>query len=278
MPMAASPDSYALLGLPSGADRAAVDRAYRSLMKRHHPDRGGDPAQAASINRAYADITRPTPVAAEPTPTDIAAALYQRHQAMRHSGSASARRKPRRWPLWLLLGGLVAGIAWIERDPLTDLAWNLEWRYFAPTRDDSARDPDFTATSSTAHVELGSAPLDGQTILAAEASARRVVKRGGIGAAADASRRCYIGFRDDPSLARYDHCVAFDDAVLLLGGFGVADRGGFSAGAVTSRQLAAARALDRDYESIEMRLDRIRLAMMHRLEAAPDPAAGPSPD
>jgi hypothetical protein len=47
---------------------------------------------------------------------------------------------------------------------------------------------------------------------------------------------------------------------------------------VTSRQLAAARALDRDYESIEMRLDRIRLAMMHRLEAAPDPAAGPSPD
>ena len=39
------------------ADLAAVDRAYRRLIKQHHPDRtGGDSSRAAEINRAYREI------------------------------------------------------------------------------------------------------------------------------------------------------------------------------------------------------------------------------
>jgi len=270
--MAVSPASYALLGLPPGADRAAVDRAYRALMKRHHPDLGGDPERAASINHAYADITRPAGEAAGvASPTDLAAALYQRHQALLHARRAHTSRKAVRWPLWLVLAAVAGGVAWVEREPLTDLAWDLQWRYFPPVRDVASSDAELAASTGATRVQLGTAKLDGAAIVAAEAAARRTLKAGGVGAAAEASRRCFQSFHAAPSLARYDRCVAFDDAVLLIGGYGVGDRGGFSAGAVTSRQLAAARTLDRDYESIETRLDRIRLAMMRLLEAPREP-------
>lgn len=271
--MPASPASYALLGLPPGSDRSAVDRAYRALMKRHHPDLGGDPVRAASINRAYADITRPAGAAAAPTPTDLAAALYERHQSLRRAGTVPGARKRSRWPLWILLAAAAGAVAWVEREPLADFAWDMQWRYFPPVRAVVAEgDGDSSGASAATRVALGTAPLANGTIVAAETSARGVLATGGIGAAVDASRRCYLRFHAAPSLARYDRCVAFDDAVLLIGGYGVADRGGFSAGAVTARQLAAARTLDRDYESIETRLDRIRLMMMHRLEASPEPA------
>ena len=40
-----------------GADAAAVDEAYRRLIKQHHPDReGGDSTRAAEINRAYREL------------------------------------------------------------------------------------------------------------------------------------------------------------------------------------------------------------------------------
>ncbi|MEO6248039.1 MAG: J domain-containing protein [Sphingomicrobium sp.] len=271
--MSASPASYAQLGLLPGADRAAVDRAYRALMKRHHPDLGGDPARAASINHAYADITRPASPGAAPSPTDRAAALYQRHQILRRAGAARGPEKRSRWSWLLALAGAIGIVVWVERDPLTDLAWDLQWRYFPPGRPVMSSDDDEPAAASAVNrVPLGTSPLSGNIIISAENAARRILKSGGIGAAADASQRCYLRFHAAPSLGGYDLCVAFDDAVLLIGGYGVADRGGFSAGAVTARQLAAARTLDRDYESIETRLDRIRLAMMHRLEAPPEPA------
>ncbi len=44
--------AYAVLELEPGADRAAIEEAYRRLIKRYHPDRsGGDAARAAEINR-----------------------------------------------------------------------------------------------------------------------------------------------------------------------------------------------------------------------------------
>src|SRR5688500_12453338 len=44
----------AVLGLEPGADRRAIDDAFKNLMKQHHPDRaGGDGARAAEIIRAY---------------------------------------------------------------------------------------------------------------------------------------------------------------------------------------------------------------------------------
>lgn len=263
--MPASPASYALLGLPPGATRAAVDRAYRALMKRHHPDLGGDPERAASINRAYADITRPADSAPAQTPSDLAAALYQRHQAQRRSARA-IRRKPRRWPRWLLLGAVLAGLAWAGREPLANLVWDLKWRYFPPVGQTGVAGDALASGGGLARGALATAPLDPAVIAAAEAMARQNIASGGMGAAAEASRRCFIAFHALPTLAGYDRCVAFDNAVLLIGGFGIADRGGFSAGAVTARQIEAARTLDGNYENIEARIDRIRLAMIHRLQ------------
>lgn len=45
-------EAYALLGLPAGASPAAVKAAYRRMMKRHHPDRGGEADFAAKLNAA----------------------------------------------------------------------------------------------------------------------------------------------------------------------------------------------------------------------------------
>jgi len=49
--------AYAALGLKPGADASAVERAYKRLIKQHHPDRpGGDSKRAAEINRAYREL------------------------------------------------------------------------------------------------------------------------------------------------------------------------------------------------------------------------------
>ncbi|MEZ4470834.1 MAG: J domain-containing protein [bacterium] len=56
---------YATLGLPDGADMAAVKAAYRKMMRAHHPDRfAHDPqaearaqAKAQHINEAYQELT-----------------------------------------------------------------------------------------------------------------------------------------------------------------------------------------------------------------------------
>ena len=51
---------YAALGVPADAEPAAIKRAYRRLMARHHPDRAGDDptatARAQAINDAYRRI------------------------------------------------------------------------------------------------------------------------------------------------------------------------------------------------------------------------------
>src|SRR4029078_149432 len=59
--MGGDPSAYAALGLEPDADAAAVDRAYKRLIKEHHPDReGGSATRAAERNRAYRDLRRPT--------------------------------------------------------------------------------------------------------------------------------------------------------------------------------------------------------------------------
>ena len=48
-------DPHAVLGIAPGADAAAIQRAWRELAKRHHPDRAGVAGGElmASINAAY---------------------------------------------------------------------------------------------------------------------------------------------------------------------------------------------------------------------------------
>jgi DnaJ-domain-containing protein 1 len=42
-----------VLGLPPNATPLQIKRRYRTLAKRHHPDRGGDPKQMQRIIAAY---------------------------------------------------------------------------------------------------------------------------------------------------------------------------------------------------------------------------------
>src|SRR5438309_9834317 len=56
-------DYYELLGIPRGADDAAIKAAYRRLAKEHHPDRhngcSDKEAQFKAINEAYLVLKDP---------------------------------------------------------------------------------------------------------------------------------------------------------------------------------------------------------------------------
>ena len=55
--MADDASAFAALGLEPGANAAAIEQAYKRLIKQHHPDRkGGDARRAAEINRAYREL------------------------------------------------------------------------------------------------------------------------------------------------------------------------------------------------------------------------------
>ena len=57
--MGPDPSVYAVLGLRPDASAADVERAYKRLIKAHHPDReGGDAVRASEINRAYQQLRR----------------------------------------------------------------------------------------------------------------------------------------------------------------------------------------------------------------------------
>ena len=48
---------YAVLGLAAGAPREEVKRAFRDLARRHHPDKGGDPALFISLRAAFDELS-----------------------------------------------------------------------------------------------------------------------------------------------------------------------------------------------------------------------------
>jgi len=57
-----SPDYYAVLQVPRGASQQEIARAYRALMRRHHPDVAGEdalPAELELIMQAFAVLRDP---------------------------------------------------------------------------------------------------------------------------------------------------------------------------------------------------------------------------
>jgi len=49
----AGKDYYSILGATEATSQAEIERLYKRLAMRHHPDRGGDPEEMKALNEAY---------------------------------------------------------------------------------------------------------------------------------------------------------------------------------------------------------------------------------
>jgi hypothetical protein len=255
--MSADLSAYAVLGLEPGADRAAVDAAYRKLIKRYHPDRkGGNAKRAAEINRAYSELRdRPEQERHKEVPIDIAEAIYARRA--RHL--RKIKKPPRLWPPLLLLAAIAVGI--IEHRRVEDLIWRVQDGFHKLTKPPASYGTGARVERSTGIDE----PLHDTIIAGAVTEAERLARKRNPELLAEHSRDCHREMRSEPDAAVLDRCAAYDMAVVVISrGDPMQDDGPFSSSAVTARQMAAARLLTDDYNSIEARLDQIR----SRVEAA----------
>jgi len=251
--MRAEPSSYAVLGLEPGADPAAIERAYKKLIKRHHPDRaGGDARRAAEINRAYREL-RGRQSLAEPL-------LIEDEQPARGGNG---------WVRAAVAVTVVLAALLLASGPVT--AW------VSALTNQTSR-PVLGRLSPSA--ETGDAmdrPLDGGALDKAVREALRMYRKGDEAALLRSSRECHRALRLSPTVGQLDRCAAFDDAVVELQNKDPSwDGGPFSQPAVTRRQWAAASALSNDYLAVDGRLNRIRLAVELALAPRePPPTAAP---
>jgi hypothetical protein len=247
--MGADASAYAALGLEPGADASAVERAYKRLIKQHHPDReGGDSARAAEINRAYRELR------GSAGPQDI---ILVHEPPPEESGG---------WVRVAVALLLALAVLFALTGPLSAYMRQLL----------EPRIPSF-ATGSTAGGQAPADIMDQPLHRAAikEAVGEAMHRRGDENALIAASRECFRKLGLDPSLAQLDRCAAFDDAVVqLLDRDPMWDRGPFSQVAVTGRQWSGASGLSNDYLEVDSRMDRIRLQVELALAPpAPRPPA-----
>ena len=248
--------AYAALGLRPGAPRALVDEAYRRLIKLHHPDRnGGDGRRAAEINRAYTALRRDLPA----PPVYRAVPMHVRVPS-RSRGSSR--------PFWLmvLVTGVGVGVlAAQDSSRAPAVLYPTDWQPAA-------------ASQPTAPI-MGrfDEPLHASVVDASIRSALQFHSDGDSAGAAEYSRDCHQRLRDEPNLALFDACAAFDEATITLGA-NPAEFGPFNGSAVLGRQLAAARSISRDVLGADSRLHQIRsrveLTLLPKLDEA---AARPAP-
>lgn len=248
----------AVLGLEPGADRRAIDDAFKSLMKQHHPDRpGGDGARAAEIIRAYRSL-RPGAMTAQEVE------FWDR-----------PRKGSPRWWWWLFL--LLAAGAAIVLASLIDPTPKS-----GPARigSDVAKGLGLKPPEQLSLIEE---PLNDAAIDSAADDARAMVGSRDEMDLAQASRECRMDFRRSRDLAAFDRCVAFDSAVVLLQDRDpMRDQGPFRQVSVSRRNWSDAALMSTDSLAIDSRLDRIRLRVELRLAPAlpaPEPIQdGPAPE
>jgi len=94
---------YQILGVKPTADEREIRRAYRELVMRHHPDRGGDPQKFRQIQEAYRLLTHSKAREREPregrrvprTPQEAAyqSAMEEYHRTMKEMYEASLRHQ-----------------------------------------------------------------------------------------------------------------------------------------------------------------------------------------
>jgi DnaJ domain len=242
--------AYAALGLEPGAGPAAIDQAYKRLIKQHHPDReGGDAKRAAEINRAYRELRK-----LPPRPE------WQKGALDLHEHPAEQRDPINRWTVGAMLAFGVAGALVLTADPI---------------RPPGRSSPLAHVSAPVPLADPMDQPLMGNAIDSAVRDARHLARSRDEMALAGSSQDCHHDLRAHPSLLQLDRCAAFDDAVVLLQDRDpLRDRGPFSEIAVTGRQWSAAAALSNDYLAIDGRLDRIRLRVETAL--APDLSGDPN--
>jgi hypothetical protein len=249
--MAGDASAYAALGLDPGADSAAIEQAYKRLIKRHHPDRdGGDPGKAAEINRAYRDL-RATRNLKDPLELN--------------DELAGPRRESYAWLVLALLLAMAILALLLSEGRLGSLPESL-----APPAL-----PKFVGGHGKPPAAKGD-PMDRalhvRSIDASVQDALQLARTGDEMALAKRSGDCHRALRSAPSLDQLDRCAAFDDAVVELQDRDpLRDQGPFSEIAVTGRVWSGATALSDDSVAIDGRLDRIRL----QVELALAPAVQP---
>jgi len=247
--MTAHASAYASLGLEPGADNAAIEQAYKRLIKKHHPDReGGDSAQAAEINRAYRELRAERNLK---DPLEL------------NDAWAAPARGERAWLAVTLLLAVGTIFLLLAQGPFA--------QGFGPHS--APRPVPHDGMRAGANTDPMDQPLHLTTIDAAAQDALRLSRSRDEMALASASRDCHHQLRRDPSLLQLDGCAAFDDAVVQLQDRDpLRDQGPFGELAVTGRVRSAATALSDDSVAIDGRLDRIRLRVELVL-AASEPAA-----
>lgn len=236
---------YGVLGLRPGADRAAVDEAYRRLMKLHHPDLpDGDAEQAAEINRAYASLKRGLDL-----PPSAFPAVEDRNRLKR--GERTRRR------------GLIAGLVMIAA---AIGAVMIVPEPSGPTSAARTAGPVATAsrTPDPDTLDLRSLP-DEQSVVSGVELARRFAGQRNGEEADRFSRSCDQDLAAFPSLNLLDHCIAFDAATGLLAGN--PDRGRFRSEEMAVRHVRAAMRVSNDPVLAEDRIEAIRRATEQLLVA-----------
>lgn len=237
--MAGDGSAYATLGLEPGADSAAIEQAYKRLIKKHHPDReGGDDTRAAEINRAYRELR----------------AIRDLKDPLELNDELAIEGRGQRGWTFIASALVVAAAAFLAaRGALSPLASGL----VSSTGPGAAPGQ---AKSSPPRGDIMDQPLHTAEIDAAVASALHLSRSRDEMALASASRDCHRVLRDRPALLQLDRCAAFDDAVVLLQNRDpLRDQGPFSELAVTGRLWSGAGAISSDSLAIDSRLDRIRL-------------------
>jgi DnaJ-like protein len=239
--MGGDASAYAALGLEPDADPDEIERAYKKLIKRYHPDRGGDPQRAAEVNRAYRALSK------------RADGTIEFH--------AEEYSNKRNWPRTVLVFAVGAAGVLLVTGPVTALMSQL-----APPK------PVAGIAGITKGGEAMNLPIHDAEVREGIRDALRIARRRDEGALLSASRECHRRLRSQPSLERLDRCSAFDDAVVQLQNRDpMWDGGPFGEPAVTRRQWSSASALSNDYLAVDGRLDRIRLQV--ELALAPRAAA-----
>jgi hypothetical protein len=250
--MGADLSAYGVLGLDPSADDAAIEQAYRRLIKQHHPDRsGGDAARATEINRAYRELR---------------ASRNLREPLELNDDWASPPREGSAWIVLALLLAVASAFLLLAQAPLDGLSEGLAAPGAAKLRSAPAK----PGSSTSGLMER---PLNASVIDRSTRDAVRLARTSDEMALARASRDCHHLLRSNPSLVQLDRCAAFDDAVVQLQDRDpLRDQGPFSEIAVTGRIWSGAAALSDDSVAIDGRLDRIRLQV--ELTLAPSVEAG----